>query len=385
MKRKKGLSYNTLIILSGIFCSSLAHAAKLVPVSEQYPNVRASGMGGVSTSIANDDGAIFTNPAGIGSQDDSKSVLRSACFPNLILGTNTYSQRIFDIYTHSKSVTVTDDVEEMIASQAIKTLFARTTFFPTLTITRLQFGVMADAMAGGNRIATNDAFPNADAVIESWASTRVGPVVGFSVPHQKSGLSFGITGKYFYRASAYQQNPVYGNSIKRAYPKLIYNVNHTRGLSIDAGMTFEFAKKWLPTLGASLINIGNASYKPLKGTDFKEIEKANVSLGASWRYHPKAQGIGAIFALEGQHLNDSRMEGGDKYHMGAEVFYGLRPNLAPIAVRAGYNLKGISYGMTIDAIFLKIDFANEIVPVYGISGTKTDRRTYARISVDLRD
>ena len=91
--------------LVGVFLlSGLSNnlTAEEIPGDKVSP--RAAGMGDAYTAVANDEGAVFYNPAGIARarKARSRSTFHIAKFPNLIAGANSEARSFYEGYKSSQ-------------------------------------------------------------------------------------------------------------------------------------------------------------------------------------------------------------------------------------------------------------------------------------------
>ncbi|MBX9836986.1 MAG: hypothetical protein K2X69_01600 [Silvanigrellaceae bacterium] len=71
----------------------------LIPPLPIYLGARPLGMGDAFVAVADDENAIFHNPAGIGSNNlKSKSILKSASFPNISFSSNSFTSDLLVNY-----------------------------------------------------------------------------------------------------------------------------------------------------------------------------------------------------------------------------------------------------------------------------------------------
>jgi hypothetical protein len=368
--------------LCAIFGSQCALSATVLPPFETVQNVRAVGMGGATVAVADDESAIFSNPAGIGQEDDPSLTLRGFSIPNLSLGVNA---KTYDLFGNMESSTSgLKEVEKILPASENTALYFRGTSFPYITIGRIQLGLLVDAAAEAVQdLGTNAQSVAWDREIQVWQRSQAGLIAGFSVPHRKSGLSAGLTARYTFRTSYFSTITETDNAVTRNET----GFNRTRGVALDGGFLFEPMSRYMiiPTVGISVRDIGNTLYRGTGKDDSDEIEKANLMVGATWKLLPGKRGdTQVILTTEGHHLNDTRVADKDKFRVGGEVRFAQRITKAPIALRAGHNLRGFSYGASVNLLLLKLELGSLVEGIQTSSGVYLDRRNFARLSVDLR-
>ncbi len=246
-------------------------------------------------------------------------------------------------------------------------------------------GLLIDATAQATQVMGTDV-PGAtwDRSLQAWQRSQAGVVAGFSVPHRDSGLAGGLTARYTIRTSYFSDITETDGVVSRTES----TVNRTRGLALDAGALFESPRRnaLVPILGFCIRDIGNTLYRGTRNTDSSEIEKSNVMAGATWKLVPgKKSDTQILFTVEGHHLNDARVSDNDKIRLGSEFRLAERIAKTPLAFRVGHNLRGFSYGMSVDLLLLRLEAGSLVEGLKTEAGTFLDRRNFVRLSVDLRN
>ncbi len=372
-----------LSVLCATSLESKAWASKMLPPFETYLGTRSAGMAGASAAVADDENAIFSNPAGIGQEDEPSLILRGFSVPNISLGIDRKAYKFLgSIESGSNNF---KQVENLFSPEEKSALFFRGTTFPYVTVGRVQMGILMDATAQATQVTSNDVSGATwDRSLHAWQRSQGGLVAGFSVPHRDSGISAGLTARYAFRTSYFEDVNITGATIDRTESR----VNRTRGLAIDGGLLIEPSQRylWLPGLGISVRDVGNTVYKGTGAADEAEIEKSNLMVAARWKLVPgKKSDTQVLFTVEGHHLNDSRVPESDKLRIGSEIRLGERAAKTPFAFRVGHNMRGFSYGGSIDLLILRLEAGSMVEGIPTAAGTFLDRRNFVRLSVDLRN
>ncbi len=376
-----------LLRLTGLalWASLPSHAqaeSRMMPVHETYQSTRSVGMAEASAAVADDENAIFSNPAGIGQEDNPKLILRGFAVPNIGLGTNRTTYRLLDNFGKTQNTGFTS-VENLLNPTEDSILFCRGSTFPYITISRFQLGLLIDATAEGyqNIGATTPGAPW-DRYLQVWQRSQAGGVAGFSVPWKDTGASVGLTTRYMFRSSYFEEIIITGDNIQRNEKPL----NKTRGFAWDLGFQFAPKKSLLPSMSFALRDVGNTRYYGIKDTDSAEIEKANLMMGLLWKTTiSRSAGTTLLFTSEAHHINDNRVKTIDRFRLGSELRLGERVTPTPFSLRLGHNLSGFAYGASIDLLLLKAEFGSFVMPLDTAAGRKLDRRNFARLTVDLRN
>jgi hypothetical protein len=367
--------------------TALGNGSITMPPGETVQSARAAGMAGAGIGLADDWSAIFVNPAGIGNQDDAKTTLRGLEIPNFTVGANRASVRLMQTYTRAQESGVSE-VERELAANDNDLLFARATVFPYLTVRRFQLGILLDGHIIGYRSEKNSTTASGEKVsgrIATQERSQAAAVFGFSIPYLNSGSSFGVTARYGVRTSSFSSATIVDGEAHREGSSLVSETNRTRGLAVDLGLILRSKNPKVPILGVTLRDLGGSYYRSLTDKDRPEVDRTNVSTALTFDPFAGPHGRFRLLAtVEGHHLNDGRIHDDQKLRLGAEARVGSTGEQAPLAVRVGHNLSGFSYGASLDAYFLKLEFGSLVETVDGRDGEKPDRRNFARLALDLR-
>lgn len=367
--------------------SAFGAGSTVMPPGETIQSARAAGMGGAAVGVADDWSAIFTNPAGIGNQDDAKKTLRGLEIPNLTVGANRASLRLMKTYTRAQESGISE-VEREIVEDDNDLLYSRATLFPYLTVRRFQLGLLLDGSVSAYQSEKDSTTASGQSVtgkIATFERSQAAAVVGFSIPYLTSGSSFGATARYSIRTSNFATASIIDNKPRREGGSLVDGTNRTRGLAVDLGLILRSKNPYVPQLGVSLRDLGGSYYRGLGKKDNPEVDRTNLT--TAFTFDPLANhrgGIRFLATIEGHHLNDGRVSEDEKLRVGAEARIGSTGEQAPIAVRVGHNLAGFSYGASLDALFMKLEFGSLVESVDGRDGNKPDRRNFVRLALDLR-
>lgn len=375
------LAVSALNALSAMNASA-ASTAVVMPFHETYLGARPLGMGGSFVSIADDENAIFLNPAGIGKEDGEKPAtsLRGAQFPNLTLGFNSGTQKLYSAYRNGGSDRNAQMEEALLAAKDAQLSYARVSLFPYFTVGRIQLGLIND-FEGESYLSKSDD----ERTLSVRARSQTGGVIGFSMPYvDRADISLGVAVRYLLRSSWEEDIEVNEDVAKRSAKEMIKRRNKTSGYAIDTGLLYEIPNKWNPVFGLSVKNVGDASFAPSDEDSHGEIEKMNITTGMSVQPPLAAKNLSTIVSIEGERLNQKGLGFADILKVGAELRLGAKDSTAPFSFRVGHNMKGVSYGLSADLLFFQVEFASYAAAFDGPEGAKVDRRYVGRFSVDLR-
>jgi len=383
------------------FCSSSAFAE----LPDFYPTSRAQGMGNTSTAVANDDAAIWTNPAGVARvrKARSRSSLHLVQIPNFVYSANAAGQTYFSDLRASSE----ESVANLSGAGATidKPAYFRMGSAPTMLFdlgknNPMAFGLFTNHTA---RIATDDS-DLTQAQVNSV--TDVGGVYTIAFANKSNRINFGLNirpgMRYAYEGSV----PAEEVANKSAVLKQIQKESAKgTGLGVDAGAMFTLADFWFPTLGIAVRNLPTGckeaylnpyteERQEICGTLYALGDKGEDSLAA---VDPMDIRVGAAitprltrklnfrFTAEAQHLY---LQSGTKYyglpgadsaklaHAGIEFLWGNPMDPDPIIVlRAGSNQTFVTFGATLNLGIFSLDFASYGVDISNTSSPEEDRRT----------
>jgi hypothetical protein len=386
-----------ILFLISIKCKGHCDNAILIPPIPMYLGARPLGMGNAFVSVADDENALFDNAAGIGyndSRNQSKSIVKSASFPNITFATNSYTLGLIGNYFNSSYQYPSNIVGKSIANSSSNDLvFSRISLFPNVVIGRFQLGFLADSHLSGyttflnapqtSKYSTTSNPFTYDRTFSIFNRNQYGPVAGFSLPISKHiiigiGVRFMERGTIINTIEENQNGP-----ITPSLQNIENNINRTNGFAFDTGIIIPFQNRLKPKIALSFLDVGDTTYNASNSSSVNEVEKMNTKAGIS--INPSlSKNVGAILSIEEERINDSRVNDRDKIRAGFELSFGsYTGGNAPLSIRTGYGMQTFSAGMSLYIIFATIDFATygETVPIS--NGYITDRRYVAKFTVDL--
>lgn len=378
-----------LFTINKAFPNSSDNTAIIPPISN-YLSTRALGMGDAAVAVANDENAIFSNPAGIGLVNlTQKSIVKVATLPNISYSTNSYTYGLinqnYNYYSYPYSL-IDKAVKD---SDKNNFVFSRISVFPTVILGYFQFGILADSYESGYttllQSPQNSSYSSGtyDRTFTEFRRDQEGIVTGLSIPLAKSFL-IGVSARVMQRET--KTNTIEANQyglIPQAKSQAENNINSTNGTAIDLGIIMPFKSALSPKLGLSVLDVGDTTYQAANSSSHNEVEKMNIKAGLS--LNPTINKyIAAIFSIEEERINDQRVNDRDKIHGGCELNFGTNSGSnAPFSLRTGYGNQSISAGVSVFLLFAKLEFATYGESVMISNDTIIDRRYIARLTVDL--
>ena len=364
MKKLNGINGLWILVLAIILLACVSELS-----AKEYPTlhrgVRPLGMGGAFTAVADDENAMFYNPAGL----SDISTLQVGVLNPLVEA----SENTMDMINGAQDTDFDDTSEtvDFLRDYVGEHQHLRASLFPHVGFNLAGYGVMIGGLAQAtvDLEVRNPVWPEAhvDTV------TDVGLVAGIGLNLPFSGLRAGASIKFLSRESlqeVYTATDIASDNFEDEYED---DINSGSGIGIDLGAiyTLPFVKVMDLDVGLAIQNVPEMDMG-----DAKPLEtQANLGLAAKKAF----AGFDLIAALDYMDLSNSHDEDDDmakRIHMGAEI---QLP--AILSVRAGLNQGYYTAGATIDFKAVRFDVATYGEEVGAHAGQREDRRYIAQITI----
>lgn len=383
----------------------------LVPLclAEELPEhffpIKPLAIGGAYTAIANDQNAIWTNPAGITrvKKARSRKKFHLIQFPNIIGGAN---QNGPDFYKLTKN-----DGSSIPSEASIKKAdaWAAASAYPMMIFSIGSTDVAVTMYTHSTLNASVDSVNTTLANVK--AISDIGGVLTLGWANRTNRFS-----------SAIQLRPVNRFAYEKTLPMSVLGdngelqsnfksgANKSTALAIDAGVLMTFADFWYPTLGLSILNAPSGGckkdflnpYSKLRenvcGTVYQgsfsnpeavsTVDPTDIRIGFS--ISPRlARRFGMRLALDVHHFylaNGENSYGFDgvatlkKTHGGIQFYTGNPLLPSPITVSFGMGQGLLSAGFSVDIGGIVIEAATFGTDVSSDPSPKEDRRAIVGIS-----
>ncbi len=380
-------------------------------IPESFIPIRPKAIGGAFTAIANDEDAIWTNPAGIARirKARSRNAVSLVKIPGLILGANTKSREFI------KGVGSTSENADQIAAQADqlgdKPFWALTEAYPLMMLDLDEL----PAILGAYTSTALRSVVNADnpELANTEAKSDVGGIFGVAFTSQSNRFNIGLQARYLARYAYEDKVPLTTLADGRALQKQIKDKsNKSTALAVDMGMLWTFADFWFPTIGVAVLNAPTAcksdylnpfskSRINVCGTVFRgefaneeavsTVDPTDIRFGVSLtpRFGHK---LGARIAVDMHHAAltaGNKVYGLDgidlikQVHAGIEFFTGNPLLPPPITFGFGLNQGYYSVGASLRLGALSLDFASFGEDISSTASPKEDRRILGGLSLDF--
>lgn len=374
------MRYIVLSLLMGVTGVAFSYE-----VPEPFHLVRPNSIGGAFTAIANDENAIWTNPAGIARirKARSRKKVHLVSFPNLILGANTQSQSFIQGVASKGNQ---DNVESLSANfSPEKPLWSSISAFPLIMF---EFGSSPSSLGAFTHTSLKATGSSTDSsVVNTEAISDVGGVFTMAYTNRTNrfnmGLSFRYTARHAFEEAISVSTLADTTALQNEFKE---NSNTTSAFAIDAGMLFTLSDFWFPTIGIAVMDLPlsckseylnpfSQKREKVCGTVFKGdiankdalsiMDPTNLKVGFS--ITPRlSRKLALRIALDMHHIHTN--SGADNYglknipllkqlHAGVELVTGNPLLPAPLYIAMGINQGFYTMGWGFKVGGLSIDFS----------------------------
>lgn len=352
-----------------------------------YISVRAAGMGGALSTLADGVHAPFYNPAGIGGIHWGRKkapLVRQLHFPYLGLGANENANQL------NREFSASGDSSDRIIGKAIvdanagKRQYARASGLFSFGFSRLVLLQYQDSQMAAFR-NSNQTGGEISASIRNQSGTGF----GFSVSDSDETLYLGAFSSYNFR-KVFSGDFDYDQLVRQEERKAFFRPRQKKytGISSNLGMIWVLGNYARPSIALVSKNLGGASYEyqgdesMITPEEKTIVDKENITLGFS--LSPKIGKHGAFnFIVEGQHLMEKEIALNKKFRTALELNLGGFGSEAIFSARAGYNLAGVSLGLSLNLDLVQFEFASHAEDIGIDNRHVVERRNMGVFSVNV--
>jgi hypothetical protein len=333
-----------------------------------YEGIRPLGMGNAFTALADDENAVFYNPAGL---SKVSTVTVGLLNPKISVARDS-----IDLIKDAEDTDFdeTGEVAALLRQYTGKAQHLSVGLFPHVGVNISDAGVLFGVLAHSamNVQIRNPAWPQSQVELNA----DLGPVLGagFKVPAAE-GLSVGMAVKYIYRNSL---NEVYtpAQIASDNFEDIIEDdFNSGSGFSLDIGAIYDI-NQLVPFFDSTRIGIAGLNLPNRSMGNAASIKhQFNVGIAAEKSLLPWCTLIGAfdVHDITQSAIDESQLS--RRIHIGAELQFPM------VSLRTGINDGYWSAGTTLDARIFKLDLATYKVEQGAYAGQKDDRRYIAQIHI----
>lgn len=338
------------LILSG-FCLAIsqAHADYYSPL---YRGPRAQAMGNAFTAVADDEQAIFYNPAGLAGVKGftfNFASISAESSNDLATGIPTLSDSLSNPGITSANALMGKNYSERLQA--------------TSSLILPRFGIAAIATEEAAIRLENSSRPTGMYGMQ----TTYGFQAGFGVPvwklkKKRGELRFGFAGKMLWRAGSYVQ-PTLTDIMTLNMTKLKGNfTDFGLGVGFDLGLQFvrPIRKKLFLQAGLAWKDIGDTSF-----SSGGSAQKNNLTAGIAAIY--QGADLRATFAYDFDRILES-MDWKKKNHFGMELKFPL------LSLSVGMSQTSPTYGAGLDFVLFKVMYSSYAEELATFAGQNSERR-----------
>lgn len=361
LKKKVWLS---IVFLIGLLFSKDIFADE-IPVF--YKGIRPLGMGGAFTAVANDENAMFYNPAGMNNiKGFGGAEILNPLF-EVSRNTLDFLRDVQDIADAETDTEQTELAADLLEKWLGEHLHLRTGLFPNVTFHNFGIGVLAQGMFHGevhNPLGSNTLEVRGGYDI----ALLVSGAYGFTV--MNNPLQIGVTGKVIQRQLVDQRYTT-RELVEQDGIDPTDDLEKGTGFGVDLGAIYALPVFLNPSFGLTLQNIAD--------TDLGDAGELPQQLNLGVAFKPTV-GFGVlILALD---VVDLTRQVGTDDDLAKRLHVGVEYQLPVIlAVRAGFNQGYFGGGFTADLWILKLAYAYYIEELGAFAGQQPDRRHAAQLSL----
>lgn len=332
-----------------------------------YKGIRPLGMGGAFTAVADDENALFYNPAGLNKIEGYGGIEIFNPYVETSKNTMDFFKDVKDIADAETDTEQTELAADLLEEWLGEHLHLRTGLFPNVTFHNFGIGVLAQGVFDGevhNPLGSN--------TLEVRGGYDVALVVsgayGFIV--MDNPLQIGATGKIIQR-QALDKTYTTRELVEEDGIDPTDDLEKGTGFGLDLGAIYSLPVFLAPSFGLVIQNIADTDLG-----DAGQLQQ-QLNLGAAVR-PPIAFGE-VVVAFD---MVDLTRQIGSDDDLAKRLHLGVEYQLPMIfAFRAGFNQGYFSFGAAADVWILKLAYAYYIEEIGAYAGQQPDRRHAAQLSL----
>ncbi len=344
------------IALAVVACATASVAREL---PSYFEGVRPLGMGGAFTAVADDENALFYNPAGL---DRVQSWGMGIVNPLLEVG-----EKGIDLYKDAQDTDFDSEAEvfDLLEEYVGEYLHYRAALFPHFVMRHFALGVLAQSTV--NMEVHNPQYP--EAMVDGLGT--IGAHAGFGYGFWDGKLRVGVGGKYVKAYRLRQTYTAFDISQSDFEDRIDDDMKEGAGFGFDAGVMTTIPVLLEPTFALMILNISDTDL----GDAGELPQQVNLGFSASHSFSWLTLVGAADWVDVTQNL-------GDDDDMYRRLHFGLEGRLVKIlSLRTGLYQGYASFGATVDFKLLKLDYANYAEEIGSAAGDRSDRRQVVQLSL----
>lgn len=347
-----------------VFFLVVYSASYAADISRHFTGIRPLGMGGAFTAVANDENALFYNPAGLDRVEKFSFALIN---PYAQVGENGLDA--FEDFSDA-DMDKTSEVADVLRKHMGKNINLKVAAMPYFV--KHRFGLSLLGQAEANFEARNPAFP--EMKVDTKASGSVN--VGYGRQVLKSKLKdrgefrvgFGLKFVHMERLSRiYTSADIASNNFEDT---LDDDLMKGSGLGFDLGTMYTFNTKFKPTVALAVNDFTD--------TDMGDAGEIPQTLNFGVSATHKLAFVDLTAAFDWRDITANAGEDSDVFK---RLHMGLEAKMPILTLRTGLYQGYGSFGASINFKLLKLEYANYAEELGSFAGQKVDRRHVAQISL----
>lgn len=342
-----------------LVCVVMATGAAARELPSYFKGVRPLGMGGAFTAVADDESALFYNPAGL---DRVQTWRLGVLNPLLEVG-----EKGADFYQDAQDADLdnTSEVTDLLRDYMGQYLHYRAALFPNFVMRHFALGVLAQSSV--NVEPHNLAFPEAD--VDAFATLGAHAGLGYGLWDGK--LLLGVSGKY---VKAYRLQEVYDAAEIAAddfQDRIDEDTKSGGGFGFDVGAMVVLPILLEPALALTVLNVADTDL----GDAGALPQQINVGASVSHEFPWLRMTAAADWVDVGNNVGTDE----DLYK---RLHFGVEGRFAKIlSVRAGIHQGYGTVGASVDFRLVKLDYATYAEEIGSAAGDRSDRRHVVQLTL----
>jgi hypothetical protein len=345
-------------------------------------SARAAGMSEAVDPIANGMEAPYYNPAAIGGLQykQERPAVSQLYFPYLGAAVNRSSQSLHQALRNGGDLNDSSVANELLQAYDGEHPYARLSLLPALTVYRIFFALPYDVRAMSTPNSTDND------LLDVHYREQSGPVLGTSMASPKRDFYLGISAQYLSRKVIQGSFPLATvNDVDSRRKAFRDSQEKYSGVPVHVGALWNGAYRLRPSVSLVARNIGNTALKSTDPETASQRIKEDVTLGFALSPNLGKWGMLNV-VLEANQLTQKSIPSKDKLRFGTELTIGNAFGAdSGFAVRTGYSMAGISYGLGVNAGMFGLQAASFAEDIGADSSRVIERRTVINLGINIAD
>lgn len=343
-----------------------------------YISARAAGMSQAISPIADGMESAFYNPALINgvSKKPTAPKLTHLYFPYIGAAYGESSQRLQKELNAGRDLNDSSVATELLRAFDGENPYARLSITPAFIVSNLFVAYTYDQRASS--------MPDPDQADHMLVDVRTssGPMLGFNATTPKQDVHLGVA------AGLIRRTDVQGsftlpeiNGVPERKASFAASKKNYDGIPVSVGLQWNGPTFLRPAVSAVVRDAGSTPYETKNGERITDQEDVTVGVGIS----PNLGSLGMLhLVLEGTELSNKALPNDEKVRVGTEITFGNRfGGEAGFALRAGYSVAGLSYGLGMNLGILSLQAASFAEDIGVGDARVVERRNVVNFGINI--